>query len=57
MIVNKIVLIVHLYKNQYQYDSQKKKKKSIYYKICYVNSIACAGYSPHCDGFSLYPKK
>ena len=27
MIVNKIVLIVNLYKDQYQYDSQKKKKK------------------------------
>ena len=34
----------------------KKKNMSIYYEICYVNSIACAGYSPHCDGFSLYPK-
>ena len=27
MIVNKIVLIVNLYKDQYQYDSQKIKKK------------------------------
>ena len=34
MIVNKIVLIVNLYKNQYQYDSQEKKKKE------YVNSTS-----------------
>ena len=32
MIVNKIVLIVNLYKNQYQYDSKKKRME-------YVNSI------------------
>ena len=59
MIVNKIVLIVNLYKNQYQYDSKKKEwnmsiQYEIYYEICYVNSIACARYSRHCNGFSLY---
>ena len=64
MIVNKIVLIVNLYKDQYQYDSKKKKKKNgricqfnkyeIYYEIYYINSIACARYSRHCNGFSLY---
>ena len=62
MIVNKIVLIVNLYKNQYQYDSKKKEwnmsiQYEIYYEICYVNSIACARYSRHCDGFSLCPHK
>ena len=35
MIVNKIVLIVNLYKNQCQYDSKKKKKREEY-----VNSIS-----------------
>ena len=42
---------------------KKKKKKricqfneyEIYYRICYVNNIAHARYSRHCDGFSLYP--
>ena len=67
MIVNKIVLIVNLYKDQYQYDSPKKKKKKgricqfnkyeIYYEIYYINSIACAIYSRHCNGFSLYAHK
>ena len=30
---------------------------SIYYEICYVNSIARVGYSRHCDDFSLYPQE
>ena len=45
---------------------KKKKKKGkicqfnkyeIYYEIYYINSIACARYSRHCNGFSLYPHK
>ena len=40
MIVNKIVLIVNLYKDQYQYDSQKKKKKKKKREEEYVNSTS-----------------
>ena len=35
----------------------KFNKYEIYYKTCYVNSIAHAGYSQLCDSFSLYPHK
>ena len=49
MIINKVFLIVNLYKNQYEYVNSTSMKfivKSVLY---------CVKYSQHCDGFSLYP--
>ena len=66
MIVNKIgICQFNINININMILKKKKKKKGtfqfnkyeIYYEIYYVNSIACARYSQHCDGFSLYPHK